>query len=45
MAQFGDFLGRLFSIGGSRGLSGDVDLVFPAEPELAFYNEGLARHA
>ncbi|MEL6345974.1 MAG: hypothetical protein AAFV53_22880 [Myxococcota bacterium] len=44
MAQFGDFLGRLFSTGGSRGLSGDVDLVLPAVPELAFYNEGLFRH-
>ncbi|MDG1484524.1 MAG: hypothetical protein P8R54_33365 [Myxococcota bacterium] len=44
MAQFGDFLGRLFSTGDSRGLSGDVDLVLPPEPELAFYNEGLSRH-
>ena len=44
MAQFGDFLSRLFSTGDSRGLSGDVDLVLPSEPELAFYNEGLARH-
>ena len=40
----GDLFARLFSAGGTRGLSGDQDLVLPARPDLEFFNEGLRRH-
>ena len=41
----GDLIARLFSTGGSRGLSGDQDLVLPPAPDLEFFNEGLRRHS
>lgn len=42
MAQFGDFFARLFSGGGTRGLSGDGELALPPENEI--YNDFLRRH-
>ena len=44
MAQFGDFLARLVSAGGTRGLSGDADRVLPAEPVFAYFNDRLRKH-
>ncbi|MCK6503733.1 hypothetical protein L6R53_10095 [Myxococcota bacterium] len=43
MAQFGDFIARLFG-GGTRGLSGDADRVLLDDPELEYFNARLRRH-
>ncbi|MCB9779528.1 MAG: hypothetical protein H6742_13275 [Alphaproteobacteria bacterium] len=45
MAQFGDFIARLFGGGGTRGLSGDADRVLHDEPALEYFNARLRRHA
>ena len=45
MTQIGDFFARIISAGGSRGLSGDAELVLAPDPALAFFNERLRRHA
>ena len=44
MAQLGDFLARLVTAGGTRGLSGDADRVLPAEPVFAYFNDRLRKH-
>ncbi len=44
MAQFGDIIARLFSGGGTRGLSGDSERVLPPGPEHGVYNDFLRRH-
>ena len=44
MTQIGDFFARIISAGGSRGLSGDAELVLAPDPALAFFNERLRRH-
>lgn len=42
MAQFGDILSRLFTGGGTRGLSGDSERVLPPEGDV--FNDFLRRH-
>lgn len=44
MAQFGDFIARLFSSGGTLGLSGEASSVFQPGPENAVYKDLLRRH-
>ena len=44
MAQIGDIIARLFSGGGSRGLSGGSDRVLPAGAEHGVFNDFLQRH-
>lgn len=44
MAQFGDFIARLFSTGGTMGLSGEASSVFQAGLESAAYKDQLRRH-
>ena len=44
MSQFGDFFARIVSTGGSRGLSGDSELVLPSSSSVAYYNDRLRRH-
>ncbi len=44
MTQIGDFFARIISTGGSRGLSGDTELVLPSDPPLSYFNERLRRH-
>lgn len=44
MSPIGDFFARILSAGGSRGLSGDSELVLPPDPALTYFNERLRRH-
>ena len=45
MAQLGNFFARIFSAGGTRGLSGDADMVLANDGELTFFNECLRKHS